>query len=136
MLASFRRNADTPRHAGPASSAAEIEILLARPTLESQAEASRAEPPARPDRTQTDSTRYVWYVVILLTVVNVFNYMDRMALAVLMPAIKTDLALTDAQLGLLVGLAFSLFYAICGFPIARWHARRTCDRIIAESDVG
>jgi predicted MFS family arabinose efflux permease len=66
---------------------------------------------------------YVRYVIVLLTVVNVFNYMDRMALAVLAPSIKRELALTDAQLGLLSGLAFSLFYAICGIPIARWADR-------------
>jgi predicted MFS family arabinose efflux permease len=69
------------------------------------------------------SARYVWYVVLLLAVVNVFNYMDRMALSVLAPAIKADLDLSDTQLGLLVGLAFSLFYAICGLPIARWADR-------------
>lgn len=66
------------------------------------------------------STRYTWYVIVLLTAVNVSSYMDRMALAVLAPFIKSDLALSDAQLGLLTGFAFSLFYAICGIPIARW----------------
>ena len=74
---------------------------------------------------------YVWYVIFLLTLVNVFNYMDRMALAVLAPAIKQDLQLSDAQLGLLVGLAFSLFYAMCGIPIARWADRGVRRNIIA-----
>jgi predicted MFS family arabinose efflux permease len=73
----------------------------------------------------------VWYVVFLLTVVNVVNYMDRMALAVLAPAIKRDLGLSDSQLGLLVGLAFSLFYAVCGVPIARWADRGVRRNIIA-----
>ncbi|NJO12815.1 MAG: MFS transporter [Gammaproteobacteria bacterium] len=73
----------------------------------------------------------VWYVVLLLTVVNVVNYMDRMALAVLAPSIKRDLALSDSQLGLLVGLAFSLFYAVCGVPIARWADRGVRRNIIA-----
>lgn len=74
---------------------------------------------------------YVFYVIALLTLVNVFNYMDRMALAVLMPAIKADLKLTDGELGLLVGLAFSLFYAICGMPIARLADRGSRKTIIA-----
>lgn len=73
----------------------------------------------------------VWYVVGLLTVVNVVNYVDRMALALLAPSIKKDLALTDAQLGLLVGLAFSLFYGVCGIPIARWADRGVRRNIIA-----
>lgn len=69
------------------------------------------------------SPQYVWYVVGLLTLVNVFNLMDRMALSVLLPFIKADMALSDGQLGLLVGFAFSLFYAICGIPLARWSDR-------------
>lgn len=69
---------------------------------------------------QTPSARYVWYVIALLFVINAFNYMDRMALAVLAPLIKTDLKLSDAQLGLLIGFSFALFYALCGIPIARW----------------
>lgn len=79
------------------------------------------------------STKYVWYVVALLAVVNVFNYMDRMALAVLLPSIKADLQLSDSQLGLLVGLAFALFYAICGVPIARLADRGVRRNIIAIS---
>lgn len=77
------------------------------------------------------SRQYVWYVIFLLTVVNVFNYMDRMALAVLSPAIKADLQLSDAQLGLLIGFAFAAFYAICGIPIARWADRGIRRNIIA-----
>lgn len=82
-------------------------------------------------RDQPYSTRYVWYVVLLLTVVNVFNYMDRMALSVMLPYIKADLVLSDAQLGMLVGLAFALFYAICGIPIAMWADRGVRRNIIA-----
>lgn len=66
------------------------------------------------------SQSYIWYVISLLAVVNAINYMDRYALSVLLPLIKEDLHLTDGQLGLLVGLAFSVFYAVCGVPIARW----------------
>lgn len=77
------------------------------------------------------STGYVWYAVLLLSVVNIFNYMDRMALSVLLPFIKVDLRLSDAELGLLVGLAFSLFYAVFGIPIARWADRGVRSNIIA-----
>lgn len=74
---------------------------------------------------------YGWYVVGLLSVVNICSYMDRMALSVLAPSIKVELQLSDAQLGLLTGLAFSLFYAICGIPIARWADRGVRKNIIA-----
>src|SRR5687768_15510051 len=60
------------------------------------------------------STRYSWYVIVLLSAVNLFNGMDRTILSVLLPQIKADLVLSDTQLGLLTGLAFSLFYASCG----------------------
>ena len=69
------------------------------------------------------SKRYVAYAIGLLAVINMFNYMDRMVLSVLLPLIKADLALTDTQLGLLTGFAFALFYAVFGIPLARWADR-------------
>lgn len=77
------------------------------------------------------SQLYVWYAVILLCVVNVFNYMDRMALSVLLPQIQLDLRLSDSELGLLVGIAFSIFYALFGVPIAMWADRGVRRNIVA-----
>jgi predicted MFS family arabinose efflux permease len=88
----------------------------------------RTEAPAESHVTRTS---YVWYVILLLSTVNVFNYMDRMALAILLPQIKADLVLSDRQLGLLLGMAFFLFYAIGGLPIARWADRGIRRDIIA-----
>jgi len=62
---------------------------------------------------------HAWYVLAVLFTINVFGYMDRMGLAILLQAIKVDLALSDQQLGLLTGLAFVLFYCLMGFPLAR-----------------
>lgn len=53
--------------------------------------------------------KYKNYLLILLTVIVAFNYMDRVALAVLLEGIKADLHLSDMQLGLLSGIAFALF---------------------------
>ena len=47
------------------------------------------------------------------------NFIDRTILATLGQAIKLDLKITDAQLGLLQGIAFALFYTILGIPVAR-----------------
>lgn len=77
--------------------------------------------------------RYVWYVILLLAVVNVFNYMDRFALSVLAPFIQSDLGISDAQLGMLTGFAFSIFYAICGVPIARIADRGVRRDVIAAA---
>ena len=63
----------------------------------------------------------------LLFVVALFNYLDRWMLAILIPDIKADLGLSDGQLGFITGVAFSLFYALMGLPIARLadrHSRR------------
>jgi predicted MFS family arabinose efflux permease len=74
------------------------------------------------------SRAYLHYVLTVLAAVNVLNYTDRMALAVLAPLIKSELHLTDTQLGLLSGFASALFYAVFAIPIAlvadRW-IRRT-----------
>jgi len=53
---------------------------------------------------------YQIYVVGLLLAVTVCNYLDRIVLGVLQEPIKIELGLTDAQLGLLTGPAFALFY--------------------------
>ncbi len=79
------------------------------------------------------SQGYTWYVLFLLTMVAVFNTMDRIALSVLAPGIKVDLHLSDGQVGLLVGLAFSLVYAVCGIPIARLADRGNRRNVVAVS---
>ena len=56
--------------------------------------------------------------LFLLTATYFFSYMDRQILAILLEDIKADLLLTDTQLGLLSGLAFALFYATLGIPVA------------------
>lgn len=65
------------------------------------------------------SAGYVRYVVGILTVVYVFNFMDRQILSILMQPIKLEMQLSDTQLGFLSGVAFALFYATLGVPIAR-----------------
>lgn len=65
------------------------------------------------------SKSYRRYVLGLLTLVFVVNFIDRQVLSILIEPIKRDLQLTDTQLGLLSGLAFALFYVTAGVPIAR-----------------
>jgi MFS transporter, Spinster family, sphingosine-1-phosphate transporter len=54
-----------------------------------------------------------------LLVVYIFNFIDRQIVSILAEPIARDLDLSDSQLGLLTGLAFALFYATLGVPIAR-----------------
>jgi MFS family permease len=62
---------------------------------------------------------YTHYVLGILTVVYVFNFIDRQILAILAQSIKVDLGLSDTQIGALSGIAFGIFYAVLGIPIAR-----------------
>jgi MFS family permease len=66
---------------------------------------------------------YKNYLLGVLLVILAFNNVDRQVLGLLMQDIKTDLHLSDTQLGFLSGIAFSLFYSIMGIPIAQWADR-------------
>ena len=57
--------------------------------------------------------------MVLLFAVSTFNYIDRTILSILQVPIKRELGLSDAQLGLLTGLAFAIFYTTLSIPIAR-----------------
>lgn len=67
----------------------------------------------------------------LLMVILAFNYVDRLALGLVLQDLKMDLDLSDTQLGLLSGLAFAVFYSLMGIPIARWADRGNRVIIIA-----
>jgi len=62
-------------------------------------------------------------VLVLLTIVYGFNFIDRQIVGILAPFIQEDLGLTNTQLGLLIGLAFATFYTLVAIPIA-WLADR------------
>ncbi len=65
------------------------------------------------------SPLYARYVLVVLMIVYVFNYLDRQILAVLAEDIKADLGVSDAQLGFLFGTAFAVFYATFGITLGR-----------------
>ena len=80
-------------------------------------EVSHAEGDGRPSQT------YKSYVLGILTLIYTLNYLDRGLIILLLQPIKEDLQLSDTQLGFLTGIAFGLFYATLGLPIARWADR-------------
>ena len=73
------------------------------------------------------------YTVGLLTLIYTANYVDRQIVAILLQSIKTDMDLTDTQLGLLTGPAFGVFYATLGIPIAYLADRMSRKKIIIAS---
>ena len=84
-----------------------------------------------PDPVADRALRRRGLTLALLTLVYFFSYMDRYILAILLEPIKADLHLSDTQLGLLSGLAFAIFYATLGLPVARLADKRNRRNIIA-----
>jgi MFS family permease len=74
---------------------------------------------AVPDRSEAPASAYSWYVLGVLVVVYILNFIDRQILAILAVDIKRDLGLTDGDLGFLGGAAFAVFYALFGVPLGR-----------------
>lgn len=64
-----------------------------------------------------------WYTVALLSAITFVAYVDRAALNLLIDPIKADLHLSEAQMGMLLGPAFAVFFAIAVVPAA-WVADR------------
>ena len=71
----------------------------------------------------TTTRNYRTFVLVLLTVVYGFNFIDRQIVGILAPFIQKDLGLSNTELGLLIGLAFATLYTTVAIPLA-WLADR------------
>ena len=79
-------------------------------------------PPARPGVT-----------LAMLLLVYSFNFLDRQILSILAQPVKADLRLTDAQLGMLGGLAFAILYSTLAIPLALLADRTSRTLVITVS---
>src|SRR5688500_5387380 len=76
------------------------------------------------------SPRYAWFVLGLLTLLNVVNFVDRQLVVSLQVPLKADTALQldDVKITLLAGYAFAVVYSIAGLYLGtiadRWHRPR------------
>jgi MFS family permease len=64
--------------------------------------------------------RYAHYVLFVLVIVYVFNFIDRSIISILSEEIQADLQVGDAEMGFLYGTVFAVFYAVFGIPLARF----------------
>ncbi len=62
---------------------------------------------------------YRYYVLALLVIIYAFNFLDRQVVTIIAPYLKKEMGVSDAQVGLLFGTAFALFYAVFGLPLAK-----------------
>lgn len=80
---------------------------------------------------QDYSAGYKRFVLVMLTIVYAFNFIDRQILVILQEPIKADMGLSDAQLGLLSGFSFAVIYVTAGIPIAYWADRGNRRNIVS-----
>ncbi|VWX62059.1 spinster family MFS transporter [Sphingorhabdus sp. 109] len=71
------------------------------------------------------------YVLTVLFLVTMLNFVDRQMISILAEAIKRDMGLSDSQIGLMTGLSFALFYTTLAIPVAALADRWNRSRIIA-----
>jgi MFS family permease len=76
-------------------------------------------------------TRYAWYVVGVLLLLNASSFIDRQVMFLLNTPIKEDLGLTDTEMGWLLGPAFATTFAFSVFLMGRLADRRSRPAIIA-----
>ncbi|MXO75606.1 MFS transporter [Altererythrobacter aerius] len=77
------------------------------------------------------ATGYSWYVLTVLVIVYILNFIDRQIVSILAVDIKADLGLTDSDMGFLGGAAFAVFYALFGIPLGRLADNWTRVRLLA-----
>ncbi len=67
---------------------------------------------------------YLWYVVFVFTLASTFSIIDRQILNVMIGPVKRDLGgISDFQVSLIMGFAFTFLYSIFSYP-AGWIADR------------
>ncbi len=64
-------------------------------------------------------TLYPWYVVMVLMLAQTFSFIDRMIMGLLVGPVRASFGISDTQYSLLAGMAFAVFYAAMGLPLAR-----------------
>lgn len=67
----------------------------------------------------TKVSRAGWYALTLVSLTQAMSLLDRQILSILATNIREDLQIGDAELGLLYGTVFALFYALFSLPLGR-----------------
>ena len=88
-------------------------------------------PSATPPGAESTVTAQAWRLLAFLTALSVLNFVDRQLIASLAPLLIDDLGLTRAQIGLLAGFAFVVFYTLSGLFLGMIADRSPRLRLIA-----
>jgi MFS family permease len=68
---------------------------------------------------EQQASSYAYYVLAVLVVVYILNFIDRQIVSILVVDIQAHFGLTNSQMGFLGGAAFGVFYALFGIPLGR-----------------
>lgn len=90
-------------------------------------------PPSRPEEPRDGAGRGSWYIVTVLALVMMLAHIDRNVIALLVQPMKRDLGLTDTEVSLLLGFAFTFPYVLVGMPMSRVVDRGVRKHLIAGS---
>lgn len=74
-----------------------------------------------------------WYTVFILALVATVGQIDRGVISLVVSPMKRDLELSDTEVSLLIGFAFTFFYAVVGPPVSRISDRGVRKNVIAAS---
>lgn len=76
-----------------------------------------------PARSEYVSGPRLWALLAVLMLISAISQIDRILPFILAEAIKTDLGLSDTQIGLMTGAAFAVCYTLLSLPLARMSDR-------------
>ncbi len=85
----------------------------------------------RSEITPAVPNQYPNYVIGVLFMLTMLNFLDRQIITILAEPVKQDLGLSDTQIGLMTGLSFALFYTTLAIPVAALADKWNRSRIIA-----
>jgi len=80
-------------------------------------------PPPRAGSLPPRAIMGAWWTLAVLFAIYTFSFVDRLVLTLVVPDIQRSLNATDTQMGLLLGPAFAIAYAVSGIPFG-WAADR------------
>ncbi|GIL38005.1 MFS transporter [Rhodospirillales bacterium TMPK1] len=62
---------------------------------------------------------YAWYIAVLMALSHLVSFLDRFVMGLAAVPIKTELGLSDTQIGLLAGLGFVILYSVVAVPLGQ-----------------
>lgn len=101
-----------------------------QPSVAAEASSGEAFEPATVAR-RSRFISYRSYLLVLLILIHAIVLTERFALSISLQSIKRDMGLSDTLLGLMSGLAFTVFYAAMGIPIGLWADRGSRVKVVS-----